>query len=117
DRARSSCRPVLLCAHRRPRTGAQHRLGLRARQPRAADDHRTAARVRRNQRPAAAVAEAEGKRLGSRKLKTVRPGWLSIETWPPCRSTIAFTIESPRPLPSGDADPGARRTLLDPSAL
>ena len=29
----------------------------------------------------------------------MRPGRLSTESVPPCRSTIAFTIDRPRPLP------------------
>ena len=29
----------------------------------------------------------------------MRPGWLVTQTWAPCRSTIAFTIDRPSPLP------------------
>ena len=49
---------------------------------------------------------------GSTISKTVLPGRLSTEIAPPCRSTIAFTIDSPSPLPP---DVAARRR--DASAL
>jgi hypothetical protein len=38
-------------------------------------------------------------------VKTVRPGSLVTRIVPPCRSMMAFAIDSPRPLP---ADPFAR---------
>src|SRR5207244_11903794 len=48
--------------------------------------------------------------------KTVRPGRLSTEIRPPWRSMIAFTIESPSPLPFAPPAPGCS-CARDASAL
>ena len=79
-------------------------------------------RPQRNVEPSAGVTrheavalheprQRERLRAGNTISKTVRPGRLATEIAPPCRSTIAFTIDNPRPLPP-DLTPGPRRVRL-----
>ena len=46
--------------------------------------------------------------------KTVRPGWLVTEIVPPWRSTIAFTIDRPSPLPPELSWRARRLGLVEP---
>ena len=50
---------------------------------------------------------------GSTSVKIAPPpGWLAAEMSPPCRSTIARTIDSPRPLPERTVVPALEASAL-----